>query len=394
MAGKRPTKKTATTTKKNTANQTYDLDQFKKDHGISGKSQKMKEPVWYKFNDGFAEAIGVPGIPKGNGSQFIGFSDTGKSTGIYESIVAAQKVGDLPIIVDTEGNWNWEYAKSIGFEFEEVLNEETGEPDIKGDFLFFQDDDLIDMYECYDYKEGKMKTSALRYEAVIEDVARLFNHFADLQLSGKLKRNILFVWDSVGSIDCFQSAISSVSNNQWNAGVMKRAFQSFFKKITRTRRADYPYDMSIVSVNKVWLSPNAVGQPTVKQSGGEAWRFYNRFIVHMGGKTTSSAKRKTITVGGDSHNFAVLTSIEVIKNQVNAVTKTGKICSTPHGFVHPDKLTKYQQDNKAYFMGLMGKTHDTPDDDIKIITTGDDEAPDYDDLDDVKDIMKNLRPKE
>lgn len=373
--------------KPSTANKTYDIQDFKKEHGISDKSQKHKEEVWYKFSDGYAKAIGVPGIPMYCGSQFIGFSDTGKSTGIYESIVAAQKVGHLPIIVDTEGNWNWEYAKSIGFKYEEVENPETGEPDIKGDFIFLQDDDLLDMYENYDYKEGKEKTTPQRFEAVIEDVARVFNYFADKQLRGELDRSILFVWDSVGSLDCFQSVISHTSNNQWNAGVMKRAFQSFFKKLTRTKKIGYPHSMSLVSVNKIWLSPNTIGAPTVKQSGGEAWRFYNRFIVHMGGKTTASAKRKNFRIGSTVHNFAVQAPIEVIKNQINAVTTKGELCSTPHGFIHPDDLLNYQKENKAYFLELMGHTHDS---NIEMEIVTDEPVDGYDDVDPLE-VMKSLR---
>jgi len=371
----------------NTANKTYDIQDFRKEHGISDKSQKHKEDMWYKFSDGYAKAVGVPGIPMYCGSQFIGFSDTGKSTGIYESIVAAQKVGHIPIIVDTEGNWSWEYAKSIGFKFEESVNPETGDPDITGDFLFFQDDDLLDMYQNYNYKEGKEVTTPQRHEAVIEDVARLFNFFADKQLSGELDRSILFVWDSVGSLDCFQSVISHSSNNQWNAGVMKRAFQSFFKKLTRTKKIGYPHSMSLVSVNKIWLSPNAIGPPTVKQSGGEAWRFYNRFIAHMGGKTTSSVMRKNFKVGTTIHNFAVMAPIEIVKNQINGVTTKGDICSTPHGFVHPDDLPDYQKNNKKYFLELMGHTRDS---DIEMVITTDESVDGYDEEDHV-DIMKSLR---
>ena len=345
----RPKKTTPKTTKKNP----YDPTTFKKEMGIDETSQKMKPITWLKFSDGYNKALGVPGIPIGFGSQFIGFSDTGKSTAMYEAVVAAQKIGTFPIIVDTEGNWSWDYARSVGIEFEEYIND-AGEEDIRGDFLFFQDYDLVSMYEKFDYKAGKMTSKPLRTVAVIEDVARLFNDFADKVLLGQLERDVLFIWDSVGTVDCFASVQSLVGNNQWNAGIMKRAFQSFFKKITRTRRIDFPYNMSIASVNKVWLD-NSNMHPIVKQAGGEAWRFYNRFIVHTGGKTTSSAARKEVTADGQSMNFGVETAIEVIKNQINGVSnKKAKICSTPHGFVHPDDLGEYKKENKDYFQKLLG----------------------------------------
>lgn len=349
-----PRPKKATTKK---SKNPYDPTSFKKEHGIDDSSQQMKPIKWLKFSEGYNKAVGVPGIPIGFGSQFIGFSDTGKSTAMYEAVAAAQKIGTFPIIVDTEGNWSWDYAKSIGIEFEVYVND-NGDEDVKGDFLFFQDDDLIRLYEKFDYKEGKEKSKPLRTVAVIEDVARLFNHFADKVLLGELERDILFVWDSIGTVDCFASVQSKVGNNQWNAGVMKRAFQSFFKKINRTRRIDFPYDMTIASVNKIWLD-NSNMRPIVKQSGGEAWRFYNRFIVHQGGKTTSSANRLEVQSKGQVMNFGVETAIEVIKNQVNGVSgKKQKLCSTPHGFVHPDDITKYKAENRDYFLELLGVGQD------------------------------------
>lgn len=362
---------------KNSTVKQYDLSSFKKEMGIEEMVVKEKELSWYKFNDAFYDAVRLPGIPRGYASQFIGFSDTGKSTGMYEAIVAAQRVGDFPIIVDTEGSWSWTHAKEIGMQFEEVVDKKTGEiVDYTGDFLFFQGKELLAMYETYDYKASKNTTKPQRFEPVIEDIAKLFNHFADLQLKGELNRNLLFAWDSVGSINCYQSAISDSGNNQWNAGALNSSFQSLLSyKIPATRRDDHPYWITMVSVNKVWLNNLGGAQPTVKQKGGEGFRYGNRLIFHMGGKLTSGVKKLKAVASGKDYAFGVQSKIEVVKNQVNGVEGAGEICSTPHGFVNPKKLEAYKAEHKEYLLGKLDAASDAALD-IVFDDGGDDDSED------------------
>jgi len=357
-----PTK--TSTTKK------YDLSSFKKEMGIEDMAIKEKELSWYKFNDAFYDAVKLPGIPRGYASQFIGFSDTGKSTGIYESIIAAMRVGDFPIIVDTEGSWSWTHARDMGMQFEEVVDKSTGEiVDYRGDFIFLQGKELLAMYGDFDYKSNTKKSKPQRFEPVIEDVAKVFNHFADLQLSGELDRSLLFVWDSVGSINCYQSAISDSANNQWNAGALNASFQSLLGyKLPSTRREDYPHTITMVSVNKVWLNNLGGAQPTMKQKGGEGFRYHNRLIFLMGGKLTSSARKVVATAGGETYAFGVQSKIEVVKNQVNGVESKGEVCSTPHGFVNPDKLTEYKSKHKDYLLSKLGTAADSV---IEVVITDD-----------------------
>ena len=115
----------------------FDNTSFKKNLGLGSQVVKEKELTWIPFKKAFHDAVGVPGVPRGYTTQFRGFSDVGKSTGIYESLAGAQKLGDYCIIIDTEGSFNWEHAKLVGFKFEEIIMEKEENLSIYG-LLNFQ----------------------------------------------------------------------------------------------------------------------------------------------------------------------------------------------------------------------------------------------------------------
>lgn len=329
----------------------FDNNEFKKSLGLGAQVVKEKELAWIPFKKAFHDAVGLPGVPRGYTTQFRGFSDVGKSTGIYETLAGAQKLGDYCIIIDTEGSFNWEHARLVGFEYEEVVDEETGEIlDYTGnDFMYFGGSDLLAMYENYDYKDAKWKTTPQRFVPVVEDIAKLMNDLLDKQAKGEFPHNITFLWDSIGSIGCYQGAVSNTNNNQWTAGALKREFESILNyRIPASRRESYPYINTFVTVQKIWLRPNAVGQPTIMHNGGEGFKFGVRMIFHMGGKSTSSAKKLEATNSGRSYNFGVRTEIECVKNHVNGIERMGSICSTPHGFINPDEKNDYVKENKDF----------------------------------------------
>jgi hypothetical protein len=90
-------------------------------------------------------------------------------------------------------------------------------------------------------------------------------------------------------------------------------------------------------VQKIWLRPNAVGQPTIMHNGGEGFKYGVRLIFHLGGKSTSSTKKLT-AVNGRSYQFGVTTDIEVVKNHVNGTTLSGSHIQQ-HGFQLERMLT-------------------------------------------------------
>ena len=88
--------------RKPTPKKTFSLDNFKKKSGT--QDIPSKPLAWIPIDSGLKQATGMPGVPKGYVTLFRGYSNTGKSTAVMRAIVNAQKMGDLPIIIDTENN--------------------------------------------------------------------------------------------------------------------------------------------------------------------------------------------------------------------------------------------------------------------------------------------------
>jgi hypothetical protein len=337
--------------KKGIEKKPFNLNDFKKNNQMD-TAVKMKELTWIPLSDAFFEALKIPGIPRGYFTSFRGYSNTGKSTAIYEAVAGAQKIGDLPIIIDTETNWDWEHAKNIGVQFEEVVDEETGEIiDYVGDFLFFQSEDLVERYSCLDYSNGKMGTKALRDEPVIEDIARLMTELLDAQQADELPRDLVFLWDSVGSINGFKSVMSKSSNNQWNAGSMEAAFKSLVNhRIPASRREGKKYTNTCAVVQKIWLDNE---NKVIKHKGGEAFFYSPRIIIHYGGILSHSTTKLNATAGGETYQFGIETKVRCEKNQVNGVEEHGVLASTPHGYWNPDKIEAYKKEHKDYILSKL-----------------------------------------
>ena len=58
----------------------------------------------------------------------------------------------------------------------------------------------------------------------IEDVAGFVLDLIDEQKKGNLPYDLLFLWDSIGSVPCEMSIKSNKNNNEWNAGAMSTQF--------------------------------------------------------------------------------------------------------------------------------------------------------------------------
>jgi len=332
----------------------FDLKSFKKNKGID-ITVKEKELTWIPLSESFHEALKIPGVARGYFTSFRGYSNTGKSTAIYEAVAGAQKIGDLPVIIETEGNWSWDHAKNIGVKFTEVVDEETGEIiDYEGDFIFVNGDDLLQRYKCVDYSNGKEGTKTLRSEPIIEDISRFMTELLDAQEEGLLERDLCFLWDSVGSLNGWQSVISKSNNNQWNAGSMETAFKSLVNhRLPASRRMGKKYTNTFAVVQKIWLdNMNTV----IKHKGGEAFFYAPRVIVHFGGILTHSTVKLKATTGGETYQFGITTKVRCEKNQVNGVEEQGKLSSTPHGYWNPDKIVEYTKTHKKYLLEKLNKT--------------------------------------
>ena len=180
----------------------FNLDSFKTKKGLSSKA-KFKEQTWIPLSEAYQEITSVPGIPQGHIVLLRGHSDTGKTTAMIEGAVSAQQRGILPVFIITEMKWSWEHAKMMGLEVNEVVDKETGEiVDYNGNFIYV-DRETINS---------------------IEDVAGFILDLLDEQKKGNLPYDLMFCWDSIGSVPCEMSLKSNKNNNEWNAGAMSTQF--------------------------------------------------------------------------------------------------------------------------------------------------------------------------
>ncbi len=152
-------------------------------------SAKYKPQRFFDLGGDFLDAVGLPGPAIGHLNMFLGHSDTGKTTALVKTAVDAQKKGILPVFIITEQKWSFEHAKLMGFECEEVVDEETGEVDWDGFFIFNNN---------FEY---------------IEQITDYINSLLDAQEKGELEYSLLFLWDSVGSVPCKMTFEGKGENN-------------------------------------------------------------------------------------------------------------------------------------------------------------------------------------
>ena len=121
----------------------FNLESFKRAKKLSTAPVAYKEQRWIKLSKSFQDTVSVPGVAIGHINLFRGHSDTGKTTALLETAAECQRMGILPILIITEMKWSWEHARLMGFEFEQIPDERTGEVvDYKGFFLYIDREKL------------------------------------------------------------------------------------------------------------------------------------------------------------------------------------------------------------------------------------------------------------
>ena len=335
----------------------FDLDAFLESENFNTEP-KDKELSWIPLSKAWFDALKLPGFPRGYVSLVRGYSNTGKSTAFYEAIAGAQKVGDFAVVIETEGNWNSEHAKQVGVKFKEVVDTETDEIKEKPDgFMLVRSKDLYAMYKNYNHQDSKMMTKATRGEPVIEDVSLFISEMIQKQEDGIIPRDMCFLWDSIGTLNCYKSACSNSSNNMWNAGAMG-AFQAIVNfKIPSSRSVDSPYTNTMICVQKIWL--DSMNGTVVKHKGGEFMFFNSRIIVHLGGILTHGTKKLTAKALNQDFQFGTEAKIRCEKNHVTGIERNGTIASTPHGYVNPDELDEYKKQNRQFIHDALNVDYDT-----------------------------------
>ena len=307
----------------------FDLNGFKNTKGLSSKA-KFKEQEWIPLSPAFQEILSVPGIPTGQITLLRGHSDTGKTTALLEAAVSAQKRGILPVFIITEMKWNWDHVRDMGLEIEEQVDKETGEVvDYTGNFIY------VDRETIHS----------------IEDVAGFILDLIDEQKKGNLPYDLLFLWDSIGSVPCEMSIKSNKNNNEWNAGAMSTQFgNSVNQRMVLSRKESSAYTNTLVCINKVWTqkAESPMGKPKLMNKGGFAMWFDSAFVVTFGNIMNAGTSKIKAIKNGKQVEFAKRVNVQTDKNHINGITTRGRIVMTPHGFIlDTDKSLKDYKSSQA-----------------------------------------------
>ncbi|HCW06050.1 MAG TPA: hypothetical protein DGG95_01650 [Cytophagales bacterium] len=325
--------------RKPTPKKTFNLDNFKKKSGT--QDIPSKPLTWIPIDVGLKQATGMPGVPKGYVTLFRGYSNTGKSTAVMRAIVNAQRMGDLPIIIDTENNID------IGNQRLTLMGFDWNKPYILVNNKF--------LLENFGKKQDKN-----RNEASIEDLAKAMYYFLDQQAAGELPIDIFFGIDSIGTLNCIKTINASekdeTQNNMWNAGAYEKAFMYLLNNtIPSSRKINKPHTNTVVATQKIWI--DNMNKGVVKHKGGETWNLGARLIFHMGGIITHGTKAATADSKKRTVSYGVETKISVAKNHIDGplggISMQGTIISTPLGFVYPDDIEAFKKKNILYFRNLF-----------------------------------------
>nr|DAO69964.1 MAG TPA: Protein recA [Bacteriophage sp.] len=352
---------------------------FADDKTVTRQSSAEKPLEFIVLDKAFEEATQLPGIPLGYLSIVGGWSNTGKSTLVNCIVAACQRQGILPVIFDTENNFDFSYAKDCGMEFEEVLgervDEETGEiipnaiVDYRGYFLYYNSVVLADMCGMNDYSTGK-QTKTKRKQAVLEDIAYVINDLLDKQDEGKLKMPLCFIWDSIGSIGSYKSYTSKTGNNMFDAGAISQAFSNIINnRIPSSKSVGCEYTNTMFCVNKIWNdSMNSMGgAASIEYKGGKTFYYGARLILHVGGVAKASTKRLTCTYKGETINYGIITKIKGIKNQLPSpwnILRENTFCCVHNGIISEDDLDEYKKTSLKELLKKLESSKNSSDIDI------------------------------
>lgn len=344
---------------------------FKQSNGY-GYNNADKPMEWLVMPKGFADATRLVGLPQGRCIAILGQPSTGKSTIINHAITAAQQQGIVPVIIDTENAFDFQYAMNMGFQAEpvyenvEIVDEETGEVHTErqitsydGDFLYFNNAILADRYGFNDYTTGKT-VSKKRKTAVIEDIAQCVNDLLDAQENGDLQAPLLFVWDSVGSIGSWQEyASGKKANNMWQAGAISTAMRDIFdNRIPASRKVTSEYTNTFIYIQKLSVGTTPTGIATAKGKGGIQLFYSARLQIFLGGIASAGTKVQSVTSKGVQFDYATETKVKITKNQLPApynITGEGRFICTHKGIIGCDELEDYKKKNLPDLLKQLNK---------------------------------------
>lgn len=305
----------------------FSLDDIK---GKFSTKTKYKAESYYNCGEAFYEACGIPGPVMGGINMMLGHSNSSKTTAMILAAVDAQKRGDLPVFIITEKKWSWSHAVELGLQAEQ-----DADGNWDGQFIF---------NDSFDY---------------IEQATDFINSVLDTQEAGDIPFNLLFLWDSVGSIPC-KMTFEGKGGKMHNASALSdKIGMGIHSRISKSKKEDYPYYNTMVVINQPWvdLPDNPFGQPEIKAKGGEALWLASSIVFLFGNQKKSGINHITATKNNRTVSYAIRTKISILKNHVTGLAfKDGKIIAVPQGYIKDDKtaIDKYKKEYSGYWNKILG----------------------------------------
>lgn len=317
-------------------NSTFNLNKFKDSKNLGSANSYYKPQEWIAFTDAVRDCLQIPGTPKGHTTLIRGRSNTGKTTLLIEQAIQAQKDGILPVIIITEMKHSWDHWETMGFELGKTVDGD-GNISYDGFFIYIDSERL----KC------------------IEDVAEFIMDLLNEQKKGNLPHDLLFLWDSIGSIPCRMSIEKSSNNPMWNAGALSQQFANFVnQQIVLSRKESQPYTNSAIYINKIWIEPaqTIMSQPKMKNKNGDSMYYDCSLAITFGNVTSDGTQKLNVTKDKKVIEWGLKTKVQVDKNHITGNVGKGTLISTAHGFIAdtPSEQDKYKKSNKKTWGLILG----------------------------------------
>lgn len=312
------------------------INSFKKNKNLQSKAN-FKPQTWIPFSPALNDVIGLPGAPEGQITILRGLSDTGKTLAMLEAAISAQKMGKLVVFIITELKWSWTHAKTMGFQVDEIVDEDTGELTYSGDFIYVDRTTLPS----------------------IESIGSFILDIMEEQSKGKLPYDLVFCVDSLGSVPCDMSIASGKNDARWNSGAMSLTFSNFINfKFPATRKLDCPYTNTMICVVKQGIKYPAtpVEKPKRTSKGSESLYFDAGLVIDWGNITNAGTSKIEATKNGKSVVFAKRTKVAIEKNHITNSASSGKILMSDYGFIPDTKaaIDSYKEAHKHEWLTTLG----------------------------------------
>lgn len=302
---------------------------------------KYKPTEYLDLGKEFHKASGMM-IPLGATTQVIGWSNTGKSTIMTLAAVDAQRKGILPIFIITEQKFSFEHARQMGLKCELKRND--------------ADEEYWDGFLLY----------KLGFEYV-EQIFEYINEVLDAQKKGEIPYDILFLWDSIGSIPCKMTYDGKGGTQHTARTIADKWGMGIAQRITSSNKESSPHRNTAIIVNQPWfeLPDNPLGQGRIQPKGGQAIYLSSSLVILCGNQKSSGTSQISLGYKNRKVNFGIRTKITVMKNHINGLGYAdSRIIAVPHGFIEdtPESIKEYKNANSKYWSDILNIENGSIDD--------------------------------